>query len=67
VVQEAVAGGIPGIAADPNTDFSGYVVSRYPATDDLPINRIVVRPKTPFGKEERQEAALFMYRLVYGS
>ncbi len=46
---EAVHGGyIPGIAADPNADFTDFVVDRIGATEDLPP-RLFLRPKTPFG------------------
>lgn len=49
MVAEAVrGGGIPGIAADPNIDLTDFVVTRFAAKDELP-NRVVVRPKTPFG------------------
>lgn len=42
-------GGVPGIAADPNASFDGFVIDRFPATADLPLNRLMLRPKTPFG------------------
>lgn len=45
---EAVRGGIPGITADPNVNLEGFVVERFGSTVDLP-NRVVLRPKTPFG------------------
>lgn len=48
-VTEAVrGGGVPGIDADPDADFRDFVIDRFAAKDDLP-NRLVVRPKTPFG------------------
>jgi hypothetical protein len=48
-VTEAVRGGsVPGIDADPQADFHGFVVDRIPAKDDLP-NRLMIRPKTAFG------------------
>ncbi len=47
---EAVrGGGVPGIAADPEVSFVDFVVSRFSATQDVPFNRIMIRPKTPFG------------------
>lgn len=47
---EAVRNGnIPGINADPTADFSDFVVDRFNARDDVPFNRISLRPKTPFG------------------
>lgn len=46
---EAVRGGdIQGIAADPNADFDNFVVQRFAAKDDKP-ERIMLRPKVPFG------------------
>jgi hypothetical protein len=46
---EAVrAGNIPGINADPNVNFTDFVVDRFSAKDDLP-NRVALRPKVPFG------------------
>lgn len=51
IATEAIQGGyIPGIAADPNVDLTDFVVDRFPAKDDLP-NRLVMRPKTPFGAQ----------------
>lgn len=47
---EAVQNGnVPGIAADPNVDFSDFVIDRFEAKEDMP-NRLMIRPKTPFGK-----------------
>lgn len=47
---EAVrAGSVPGIGMQANADFTDFVVDRFAATDDVPTNRIVLRPKTPFG------------------
>lgn len=49
-VTEAVrTGGIPGIAAAPNADFSDFVIDRFTATEARPHNLLAVRPKTPFG------------------
>ena len=49
-VTEAVANGsVPGIPADPNADFTDFVVDRFTANEDVPYNRIMIRPKTPFG------------------
>lgn len=51
MVTEAVRGGdVPGIQAIPGADFNDFVVDRFNATDDQPVNRIFVRPKTPFGR-----------------
>lgn len=48
-VTEAVRGGdVPGITADPDANFADFVVDRFPATGDKP-DRLMVRPKTPFG------------------
>lgn len=47
---EAVrAGGVPGIPADPNVNFTDFVVRRFDATADVPYNRLMIHPKTPFG------------------
>lgn len=47
---EAVSNGnIPGIDAIPNVDFTDFVVDRFAATEDRPANRLMLRPKTPFG------------------
>lgn len=43
-------GYIPGIDAVANPDFTDFVVDRFPAKEDVPINRLSLRPKTPFGK-----------------
>ena len=49
-VTEAVrTGGIPGIAAAPNADFSDFVIDRFAATEARPYNLLTLRPKTPFG------------------
>lgn len=47
--SEAIqSGSIPGIDAQA-ADFTDFMVQRFAAKDDLP-NRVVLRPKTPFGK-----------------
>jgi hypothetical protein len=43
-------GYVPGIDADPAVDFTDFVVDRFPARNDIPLNRLSLRPKTPFGK-----------------
>jgi hypothetical protein len=49
-VTEAVrTGGVPGLDAAPDADFSDFVVDRFVATEVRPWNYIVLRPKTPFG------------------
>ena len=46
---EAVRGGdIQGIAADLDVNFTDFVVQRFAAKDDKP-DRIMLRPKVPFG------------------
>lgn len=47
---EAVRNGVPGIPADATADFSDFVVDRFTATADVPVNRVLLRPKTPFGQ-----------------
>ncbi len=47
---EAVSNGsVPGIDAVPNVDFTDFVVDRFAANDEEPTNRLMIRPKTPFG------------------
>ena len=49
-VSEAIAhGSIPGIPSDPNVDLTDFVVDRFAAKEDRPVNLIMLRPKTPFG------------------
>lgn len=49
-VTEAVrTGSVPGIPADPNADFTDFVVDRFAPTEARPTNLIQLRPKTPFG------------------
>jgi hypothetical protein len=42
-------GYIPGIDAHAAVDFTDFVVDRFPARNDVPYNRLSIRPKTPFG------------------
>lgn len=47
---EAVQNGnVPGIPADANPDFTDFIVSRFAANEEVDYNRIMLRPKTPFG------------------
>ncbi len=47
---EAIRGGaVPGIPADPGVDLRDFVVRRFGATADVPYNRVLLHPKTPFG------------------
>lgn len=49
--EEAVRTGyVPGIRADRTATFADFVVDRFPATADRPFNRLILRPKTPFGR-----------------
>ena len=48
-VTEAVRAGIPGITADAAADFGDFVVDRFAGNDTTPYNRLMIRPKTPFG------------------
>ena len=46
---EAVSTGtVPGIEAILDVDFTDFVVDRFTANEERP-NRLMVRPKTPFG------------------
>lgn len=49
IATEAVRDGIPGIPADAAADFGDFIVDRFPSTEDVPNNRLMLRPKTPFG------------------
>lgn len=60
--QEAVATGyVPGITADERANFNDFVVDRFPATNDRPFNRLVIRPKTPFGDEKNTQVGVFVF------
>jgi hypothetical protein len=49
-VTEAVrTGGVPGIVADQNADFSDFVIDRFEPNETRPWALIQCRPKTPFG------------------
>lgn len=48
-VTEAVRAGMPGIAADVTANFGDFVIDRFPANEATPYNRLMLRPKTPFG------------------
>lgn len=53
MAAEAVQGGdVIGISADTNVDFDDFVVERFPANDDYPFARIMLRPKTPYGQRK---------------
>ena len=50
MASEAVNDGyVPGIDAHPGAVFNDFIVDRFEATDGVPFNRLVLRPKTPFG------------------
>jgi len=50
-VTEAVrTGGIPGVDAAGDADFTDFVVDRFDSTAERPFNAIFLRPKTPFGR-----------------
>lgn len=49
-LTEALSGGnIRGIPAAEDVDLTDFVVERFAANDEIDYNRIIVRPKTPFG------------------
>jgi len=55
MATEAIRDGyIPGIDAA-EADFADFVVDRFPARDDVPFNRLSLRPKTPFGDIRSEE------------
>ncbi len=50
-VTEAVRhGGVRGIPATPDADFTDFVVERFEANEARPHPIIFCRPKTPFGR-----------------
>ena len=50
MVTESVRhGGVPGIDAVPTADFENFVVEKFPAHQDVPYPRIMIRPKAAFG------------------
>lgn len=51
IAQEGIRGGyVPGIRADEAAELKDFVVDRFPATAEPPMpNRLLLRPKTPFG------------------
>ena len=49
-LSEALSGGdIPGIPATNDVDLTDFIVDRFEANAEVGYNRIMVRPKTPFG------------------
>lgn len=51
MATEAVRGGdVPGIDAVHDVNLTDFVVDRFGAREDVPFNRISIRPKTPFGE-----------------
>lgn len=50
IASEAVrTGGVPGIRADANVNFTNFVVERFSSTEDRPYNLVMLRPKVEFG------------------
>jgi hypothetical protein len=47
-------GYIPGIDGLADVNFADFVVDRFPARPDVPFNRLSIRPKTPFGAEDKE-------------
>lgn len=52
-VVEALAAGFVGMPAQANAEIGDFVVERYAANETYPTPRMVVRPKVPFGAEQR--------------
>lgn len=50
IATEALRQGIPGIRAQNAPNLAGFVVERFGATADLPYARIMIRPKSEFGR-----------------
>lgn len=54
MAAEAVRGGdILGIGADAGVNFNDFIVDRFQATEEVPYNRLFLRPKTPFGLDPK--------------
>lgn len=49
IVEALAAGNIPGIPRFPAANLTDFVVDRFAATAEIPVARVMVRPKTPFG------------------
>lgn len=49
VCEALRSGAVAGMRADRVVNLQDYVVDRFPASRQVPYNRIFVRPKTPFG------------------
>jgi len=49
--EEAVKNGsVPGIKADAGASFEDFIVDRFSANEEVDHNRLMLRPKTPFGE-----------------
>jgi len=50
MAEEAIRNGdIPGITADATVRLADFQVDRFRATDDIPYDRIMIRPKSAYG------------------
>lgn len=50
LASEAIrSGDVPGITPDSDVDFTNFVIDRFDATPQSPLNKIFLRAKTPFG------------------
>lgn len=50
MATEAVrSGSVPGVPADEAVNFADFIVDRFPSNNEVPFNRLFLRPKTPFG------------------
>lgn len=58
-VTEAVrTGSVPGIPADVTADFADFVVDRFAANAERDYALVQIRPKTPFGSEDKPDSLL---------
>ena len=48
MAADAIRAGLLGPARG-RVNLGGYVVDRFPASERFPVNRLFLRPKTPFG------------------
>ena len=50
VLEALRSDSVPGVTRSGTVNLDDFVVDRFPATSEMPYNRLFVRPKTPFGQ-----------------
>jgi len=59
IATESVrTGSVPGIDEVGDANFDDFVVDRFPSREDVPYNRLSLRPKTPFGASGIQDGVV---------